>query len=105
MEGLEIDSIDEAFGRLSRRRAADDRQASLHDWGLALRHQVRQRLGWPVAGGIAATRVLAKLANRIAKRDPAHTGVFDPGEELPAGVGVTLPQGGIKVELCARRNG
>jgi len=79
VEELEVYSIDEAFGRLSRRRDADGSEASLQDWGLALRHQIRQRLGLPVAVGIASTKVLAKLANRIAKRDPAHGGVFDLG--------------------------
>jgi len=40
---------------------------------------VRRDLGLPVAIGIAPTKVLAKLANRIAKQDPQYRqqGVFD----------------------------
>ncbi|MFM8968438.1 MAG: DUF4113 domain-containing protein, partial [Vulcanococcus sp.] len=41
---------------------------------------VRRDLGLPVAVGIAPTKVLAKIANRIAKRDPSHGGVFDLGQ-------------------------
>ena len=79
VEELEIYSIDEAFGRLHRRRLPCGAEASLRDWGLELRQQVKRRLGLPVAVGIAPTKVLAKIANRIAKRDPAHAGVFDLG--------------------------
>jgi DNA polymerase V len=79
VEELEIYSIDEAFGQLHRRRLPDGSQASLRDWGLALRQQLKRQLGLPVAVGIAPTKVLAKIANRIAKRDPAHAGVFDLG--------------------------
>ncbi len=48
-------------------------------WGQALRQRVRRDLGLPVAIGIAPTKVLAKLANRIAKQDPQYRqqGVFD----------------------------
>jgi DNA polymerase V len=74
VEELEVYSIDEAFGRL--RRPAD---GDLLAWGRQLRAEVRRQLGLPVAVGIAPTKVLAKIANRIAKRDPAHGGVFDLG--------------------------
>ncbi|KEF43408.1 MAG: nucleotidyltransferase [Cyanobium sp. CACIAM 14] len=73
VEELEIYSIDEAFGRLHRPPGDGDLTA----WGRELRHQVRRQLGLPVALGIASTKVLAKIANRIAKRDPSHGGVFD----------------------------
>ena len=75
VEELEIYSIDEAFGRLSR----PPEGADLTAWGGLLRQEVRRHLGLPVAVGIAPTKVLAKIANRIAKRDASHHGVFDLG--------------------------
>ena len=102
VEELEVYSIDEAFGRLRRppaQAAARDRLGTpratepqgqdpegqglagpdLTAWGQALRQRVRQDLGLPVAIGIAPTKVLAKLANRIAKQHPQYRqqGVFD----------------------------
>lgn len=80
VEGLEVYSIDEAFGCLGRPADGD-----LLAWGQALRQQVLRRLGLPVAVGIGPSKVLAKLANRLAKRPPAGappgggTGVFDLG--------------------------
>jgi len=79
VEELEIYSIDEAFGLLHRPAATDGSPGDLQAWGQALRRQVQQRLGLPVAVGIAPSKVLAKVANRIAKREPAHGGVFDLG--------------------------
>ncbi|MBN2232706.1 MAG: Y-family DNA polymerase [Deltaproteobacteria bacterium] len=69
---LEIYSIDEAFLGLSRldacRRSALAREivATVHRW-----------TGIPVSVGIAATKVLAKLAGARAKRLPEAGGVFD----------------------------
>ncbi|MFM7675768.1 MAG: Y-family DNA polymerase, partial [Synechococcus sp.] len=74
LEELEVYSIDEAFGRLNRPRGG-----CLRGWGTRLRQEVRRQLGLPVAVGIAPSKVLAKIANRIAKRDPGHGGVFDLG--------------------------
>jgi DNA polymerase V len=80
VEELEIYSIDEAFGLLHRPAGGD-----LSAWGHALRRDVRRRLGLPVAVGIAATKVQAKLANRLAKAAGkrlgrgAGEGVFDLG--------------------------
>lgn len=69
---LEIYSIDEAFlslsGFLSR---------NLTDYGQTIRAKVKQWTGIPVSIGIAETKTLAKLANRIAKRTPDMGGVFD----------------------------
>ena len=75
VEELEIYSIDEAFGLLHRPAGSQDLTA----WGEELRRQVQRQLGLPVAVGIAPTKVLAKVANRIAKRDPRwrERGVFD----------------------------
>ncbi|MEB3168047.1 MAG: Y-family DNA polymerase [Synechococcaceae cyanobacterium] len=77
VEELEIYSIDEAFGRLCRPRTGHDLSA----WGEALRAAVRRELGLSVAVGIAPSKVLAKLANRIAKHHPERRrlGVFDLG--------------------------
>ncbi|WP_094556790.1 Y-family DNA polymerase [Synechococcus sp. 1G10] len=82
VEELEIYSIDEAFGRLQRpspQAGSGGGAADLSAWGRALRQQVRRHLGLPVAVGIAPSKVLAKLANKLAKADPAHGGVFDLG--------------------------
>jgi DNA polymerase V len=83
VEELEIYSIDEAFGLLRRPRTGDGASADLTAWGQALRQAVRQRLGLPVAVGIAPTKVLAKIANRLAKRSTAlpQPGVLDLGAE------------------------
>ena len=80
VEELEIYSIDEAFGQLPRPRSGGA-GADLSSWGEALRETVRRDLGLPVAVGIAPTKVLAKLANRIAKHHPQQRrrGVFDLG--------------------------
>ncbi|HYP03355.1 MAG TPA: Y-family DNA polymerase, partial [Cyanobium sp.] len=77
VEELEVYSIDEAFGRLHRPRTPGG--ADLTAWGRALRHEVQRHLGLPVAVGIAPTKVLAKIANRIAKRETSQHGVFDLG--------------------------
>ncbi|MFQ6537286.1 MULTISPECIES: Y-family DNA polymerase [Aphanothece] len=74
VEDLEIYSIDEAFGLVPRRNGAD-----LTAWGQQLRRAVRRELGLPVAVGLAPTKVLAKLANRLAKADPTQGQVFDLG--------------------------
>jgi DNA polymerase V len=81
VEELEVYSIDEAFGVLHRPRTSAGACADLTAWGQAVRQAVRQRLGLPVAVGIAPTKVLAKIANRLAKRSPSlpQPGVFDLG--------------------------
>ncbi|MEB3104638.1 MAG: Y-family DNA polymerase [Cyanobacteriota bacterium] len=75
VEQLEIYSIDEAFGQLNRPSG----HGSLREWGLRLRHHVLCQLGLPVAVGIAPSKVLAKLANRLAKTTPGSDGVWDFG--------------------------
>jgi len=67
---LEVYSIDEAFARLP--ALPPD---GLNRWAAELRVAVRQQLGLPIAVGLASSKVLAKLANRLAKRDPARVGV------------------------------
>ena len=71
-EELEIYSIDEAFGRLSRPRSDE-----LLPWARRLRTRVRQDLGLPIAIGLGASKGQAKLANRLAKQVVNHAGIFD----------------------------
>lgn len=69
---LEIYSIDEAFLSL-----AGFERRNLTDYGRTIRKTVKQWTGLPVSVGIAETKTLAKLANRIAKRTSDQDGVFD----------------------------
>ncbi len=67
---MEIYSIDEAFLRLDR----------MHDHPLVLARKIRdtvlQWTGIPVSIGIGPTKTLAKIANRVAKKQPEHGGTF-----------------------------
>ena len=69
---VEIYSIDEAFLHLPQNAIA-----SLREQGLALRRRIKQCVGIPVSIGMGPTKTLAKIANRIAKKNPVHGGVFD----------------------------
>ena len=66
---LEVYSIDEAFLCL-------DGIADLESHARDLRKTVAQWTGIPVSVGIAPTKTLAKVANKIAKSDPRSGGVF-----------------------------
>jgi DNA polymerase V len=81
VEELEVYSIDEAFGQLHRPRDGSD----LTRWGQELRRTVLRQLGLPVAVGVAPSKVLAKLANKLAKSSASHGGVFDLGAVLDPG--------------------
>jgi len=74
---LEVYSIDEAFARLPRPAGGD-----LSLWARELRSRIRRNLGLPIAIGIAPSKVLAKIANRIAKADSQHAGLFDLGRQV-----------------------
>jgi len=69
---LEIYSIDEAFLSLS-----GFTSRNLTDYGRTIRTTVKRWTGIPVSVGIAETKTLAKIANRVAKRTPDMGGVFD----------------------------
>ena len=69
---LEIYSIDEAFVSLS-----GFASRSLTEYGRTIRATVKRWTGLPVSVGIAETKTLAKIANRVAKRTPDTGGVFD----------------------------
>ena len=68
---MEVYSIDEAFLQLEEWHDAD--------FARQLRSRVRQWTGIPVSIGIGATKTLAKIANRIAKKTPELGGVLDLG--------------------------
>ena len=75
---VEIYSIDEVFLDL---RPLDHLDAE--SLCRTIRDQVKQWTGIPISIGIAPTKTLAKLANRIAKKDPTTQGVFQLPETDP----------------------
>ncbi|SDM54958.1 DNA polymerase V [Catalinimonas alkaloidigena] len=73
---LEVYSIDEAFLDLDNLIGRD-----LQEYGREIQRTVGQWLGIPVSIGVAETKTLAKIANRLAKKSPKAQGVlalFDP---------------------------
>jgi DNA polymerase V len=58
---IEVYSIDEAFLNLA------GFNCSLTDYGRKIRQTVKRWTGMPVTIGIARTKTLAKIANRVAK--------------------------------------
>lgn len=77
---VEIYSIDEAF------LALDEGKANLDTLGREIREKLYKWTGIPTSIGIAETKVLAKIANRIAKKSEKAKGVLDlyrsPHKEL-----------------------
>jgi DNA polymerase V len=69
---IEIYSIDEAFISLPVSPGFDRSK-----YAGELRERVRKCVGIPVSIGIASTKTLSKLANRVAKKDPQFNGVFE----------------------------
>ena len=67
---IEVYSIDESFLDLSGFGRFD-----LECYGSEIRRTVRRHTGIPVGVGIAATKTLAKIANRIAKKHLEYDGV------------------------------
>lgn len=65
---VEIYSIDEAFLKFS-----GFTHFNLTEQGLSMRKQVAQWTGIPISVGIAPTKALSKVANRIAKKFPERT--------------------------------
>ena len=78
---VEIYSIDESFVRLP--LACEE---TLRITGENIRNTIRQQTGIPVSIGFAPTKTLAKIANRMAKKNPEHGGVFvmPPGSDIEA---------------------
>jgi len=69
---IEHYSIDEAFLDLS-----CFSHYGLTDYGRRIKHTVKKWTGIPVSVGIAETKTLAKIANRIAKKSKKTRGVLD----------------------------
>lgn len=70
--GVEIYSIDEAFLKLTGLEYLD-----LTDYGQKMREKVKKWTGLPISVGIAPTKALSKVSNRIAKKFPDRTkGVY-----------------------------
>jgi DNA polymerase V len=70
---VEIYSVDEAFLGL---HGMARYLGSLEAYARRIRAEVRQRTHIPTCVGIAPTKTLAKLANRVAKKDPTLDGVL-----------------------------
>ena len=68
---VEVYSIDEAFIGLP-----PATPAALAETGRRIRATIRRQVGIPVAIGFGPTKTLAKVANRVAKKQPEHGGVF-----------------------------
>lgn len=69
---VEIYSIDEAFLDMS-----GFKRYNLTDYGYSIRSKIKKWTGIPVSVGIAGTKTLAKIANRIAKKSEKTGGVLD----------------------------
>jgi DNA polymerase V len=69
---VEIYSIDEAFLDMS-----GFKRYHLTDYGYSIRSKIKKWTGIPVSIGIAETKTLAKIANRIAKKSEKTGGVLD----------------------------
>ncbi len=69
---VEIYSIDEAFLRLD-----VEGEETFSAQAVDIKDKVRLWTGIPVSVGLAPTKTLAKIANRIAKQDQATQGVLD----------------------------
>jgi len=86
----EVYSIDECFLDLAGMEHLD-----LTRYAQEIRQRIRQWVGMPVCVGIAASKTLAKLANHVAKKQPAWNSVCDFGtlsaaalDDLLAGIEV-----------------
>jgi DNA polymerase V len=69
---MEVYSIDEAFLDLT-----GFKSTNLADYAREICYTVTRDTGIPVSIGIAPTKTLAKIANRIAKKSPKADGVLD----------------------------
>jgi len=69
---MEIYSIDEAFLSLT-----GFTTLNLTDYARHIRTTVRKWTGIPVSIGIGSSKTLAKIANKIAKKNSEHEGIFD----------------------------
>lgn len=82
---IEIYSIDECFVDATG-------IARTVEFGGHIRSRIRQWVGLPVCVGFGSTKTRAKLANRVAKKRPEHSGVFDLEALSPASQDELLAQ-------------
>jgi DNA polymerase V len=73
---MEIYSIDEAFLDL------DGTPGNLTEYGKIIRETVKKGTHIPVSVGIGPSKTLAKIAGKLAKKVPAHAGVFDISDRI-----------------------
>jgi DNA polymerase V len=71
-DDLQVYSIDEAFFR-----CRPTERESLTEYGHRVRRTVKRWTGIPIGVGIGATKTLAKLGNKAAKKDSKYDGVLD----------------------------
>lgn len=83
---VEVYSIDESFLHLPEVPIIG---SSLADLAVAVRAAVRQQVGIPVCVGVAPTKTLAKLANRLARHTPAGVLVLGSASEQAAALAAT----------------
>ncbi|UYZ64788.1 Y-family DNA polymerase [Hymenobacter weizhouensis] len=83
---VEVYSIDESFLNLGGLPTDADRLAEL---ARTVREAVRRQVGIPVCVGVAPTKTLAKLANRLARRTPAGVLVLASEPERAAALAAT----------------
>ena len=69
---VEVYSIDEAFILLPLTK-----EWNRVKYAAELRERIRRQVGIPVSIGIATTKTLSKIANRVAKKEAQFNGVFD----------------------------
>ena len=70
---LEVYSIDEAFCDIS---FIENKFEKLNDYGWNIKNRIKKCTGIPCGIGISYTKVLAKIANRIAKKSQKANGVL-----------------------------
>ena len=66
---IEVYSIDESFVKVKGYELHD-----LYGLGISLKTAIKRNTGIPISFGIAPTKALAKIANKIAKKYPERTG-------------------------------
>ena len=103
---IELYSIDEAFLDMSSFGRYD-----LAEYARLIRRTVRQHTGIPVCVGMAPTKTLAKVANRLAKKNPVYQGVclLDGAELIASALAMTKVEdvwgiGRQLIKLLSARN-
>ena len=77
---IEIYSVDEAFLFVSPYTTLSSPSSASNyylNYAYFLKHEVQRRTGIPVSIGIGPTKTLAKVAHKIAKKNPQSYGAFD----------------------------